>query len=74
MLKSLCFSTAGDVLAKEYFTLISGHLVSRFGAAGHNNISETETVMEWIVSEVRLYLRFYKQYKTDKVQFEISVL
>jgi hypothetical protein len=39
----------------------------------HKEISETETVMEWIINEVRLYLRHYKQYNTDKVQFEIGI-
>ena len=71
--KSLNFSVTGNDEAKEKLDLILAHLEKEFGEARSKEITDTEVIFEWIVSDTRLNLHFFEQY-INKLNFEINKL
>ena len=60
----------GNDIATQQLKLIDEHLSQLLGDATRKEVSETFTVMEWMIDEVKIRLYFFKQY-VDKLQFEI---
>ncbi len=74
LFNSIEFRATGNEDAERYMEVIKSHIEISFGVPNDKHITETETIYEWVVLNVKIYLRFYEQYHINKLHFEISKL